>query len=203
MMDDVVAFLRLGWEHILDPAGADHLLFLVVLAAGYRMQDWRAALGVATAFTVGHSLSLALSVTDALRVPSELVEFLIPLTIAFAGVETLVAATAPARTGGARRRVLLVGLFGLVHGAGFANYLRSLFSDDVAAPLLGFNLGVELAQAVVLLACALLFTGFDRCLAAIPPGRPAPATFRVRAAAVSTAVTAAAVVMAAGRAPWA
>lgn len=203
MMHDVLVFLRLGCEHILDPAGTDHLLFLVVLAAGYRMRDWRAALGVVTAFTVGHSLSLALSVTDVLRVPAELVEFLIPLTIAFAGIETLVAAAAPDPSGGARRRALLVGLFGLVHGAGFANYLRSLFSDDLVAPLIGFNLGIELAQAVVLLACALLFSVIDRCLAAMPPGRPTPAMFRARAAVIATAVTAVAVVMAAGRVPWA
>ena len=128
----------------------DHILFLLALAAIYRFRDWRAALWVVTAFTVGHSITLALAVTGVLTISPSLVEFLIPVTIVITAVENSSCATAAARCWNGRYRPVFAGVFGLVHGAGFASYLKSLFVDHVALPLFGFNVGIELGQIVVL-----------------------------------------------------
>src|SRR2546423_12050285 len=88
-MSDFLAFAQLGVRHILDVEAMDHILFLLALAAIYRPRDWRESLWVVTAFTVGHSVTLALAVTGALVFPSAVIEFLIPLTIFATGVENL------------------------------------------------------------------------------------------------------------------
>ena len=84
---------------------------------------------------------------------------------------------------------MFAGLFGFVHGAGFAGYLQSLFMDHVAVPLLGFNIGIEVGQVVVLLAAAVLFTGVDRALAAARPLARMPDAFQLRLVGVSALVT--------------
>src|SRR5688572_31560459 len=89
MVSDLLAFLQLGFRHIADPAALDHVLFLLALAAIYRGRDWRAAAWVVTAFTAGHSVTLALAVTGALILPTDVIEFLIPVTIVATGVENL------------------------------------------------------------------------------------------------------------------
>ena len=91
-MSEFLAFVQLGFLHVTDLRGADHVLFLVVLAAIYRFRDWREVLWVATAFTVGHSVTLALAVTGVLALPAELNEFLIPVTIVATAVENLLGA---------------------------------------------------------------------------------------------------------------
>src|SRR3954468_17876718 len=88
-MSDIAAYIQLGFRHITDFKGADHILFLLALAAIYRFKDWRECLWVATAFTVGHSLTLGLAVTNTLVMPSALIEFLIPVTIVATGLENL------------------------------------------------------------------------------------------------------------------
>ena len=183
-MSELIAFAELGLHHIADPNALDHVLFLLALAAIYAGRDWRAAIGVVTAFTVGHSLTLALAVTGALRLPTAVIEFLIPVTIIATGIENLVA-------GRTRHRPVFAGLFGLVHGAGFANYLTSLFTGSIAIPLLGFNLGIEAGQLLILAAAAVVLSGVDRILGQ-----------RVRLVAVSALVVALAVPMALERAPW-
>lgn len=163
-MSDLFAFLQLGFGHIVAWDAADHILFLVALAAIYRGRDWRAALVVISAFTIGHSVTLLLAVTNTLVLPARIVEFLIPVTIVATGVENIVLRERAARGTAARHRPVFAVLFGLVHGAGFAGYLRSLFMDDIAIPLLGFNVGIELGQIVVLAASAALLLTFDRLL---------------------------------------
>ena len=163
-MSDLFAFLQLGFGHIVAWDAADHILFLVALAAIYRGRDWRAALVVISAFTIGHSITLLLAVTNTLVLPARIVEFLIPVTIVATGVENIVLRERAARGTAARHRPVFAVLFGLVHGAGFAGYLRSLFMDDIAIPLLGFNVGIELGQIVVLAASAALLLTFDRLL---------------------------------------
>jgi hypothetical protein len=141
-------FLNQGLEHITDLAGYDHILFIIALCAIYTWQQWKSLALLVTAFTVGHSLSLALATLDWVRVPSELVEFLIPVSIMATALNNL------------RPRVLHAGLsnyplvifFGLIHGLGFSNYLRFLLQkeESLASPLLGFNLGLELGQLLIL-----------------------------------------------------
>lgn len=201
-MSGLLAFAELGFRHITDPGGMDHVLFLMVLAAIYRPRDVRAALAVVTAFTVGHSATLALAVTGWLPVPTRLVEFLIPVTIVATCAENLLVRDGGHAPWPRRYRPVLAGVFGLVHGAGFASYLRSLFVEDVALPLLGFNLGLEAGQVLVLLGAALLFAGADRALAHLPLPPRAPAPPRLRVVAVSCVVAVVAAVWAAERAPW-
>jgi hypothetical protein len=185
-MSDALAFAQLGFHHIVALGAADHILFLLVLAAIYRGRDWRAALWVISAFTVGHSVTLALSVTNLLVIPRALVEFLIPVTIVLTGIENLVMRERAAAGPHARHRPVFAGVFGLVHGAGFADYLRSLFADHIAVPLLSFNIGIELGQIVVLAGAAALFLATDSALRAT---RARARSFQVRVVGVSAFVT--------------
>jgi HupE/UreJ protein len=188
-MSELWAFLQVGFHHIVALDAADHILFLLVLAAIYRGRDWRAALWVVSAFTVGHSVTLALAVTNILTVPSALIEFLIPVTIVLTGVENLVLRERAASGVGARHRPVFAGVFGLVHGAGFAGYLKSLFVERIAVPLFGFNVGIELGQIVVLLGAAALFWAIDRGIALIAIRARSPEPFRLRLVGVSALVT--------------
>jgi hypothetical protein len=199
-MSDLLAFARLGFAHIVDPSALDHVLFLVALAAVYRPRDWRDALWVVTAFTVGHSVTLALAATDTLVPDGRLVEFLIPLTIVATAAENVAARDRATTPRAWRWRPALAGVFGLVHGAGFAGYLKSLFLADVVVPLLGFNLGIELGQLVVLAAVAAALAGVDALLRPLA-GRAAP-VHRWRVVALSALIGVVAAAWAVERRPW-
>jgi hypothetical protein len=188
-MSDFWAFLQIGFHHIVAWDAADHILFLLALAAIYRGRDWRAALAVISAFTIGHSITLLLAVTDVLVLPSRLVEFLIPVTIVATGIENLVMRDRAASGTGARHRPIFAGIFGLVHGAGFAGYLKSLFVANIALPLLGFNVGIELGQLVVLVAAAGAFLLIDGALRRLPWRASLPDAFQLRLIAVSASIT--------------
>jgi len=200
-MSEFGVFVTLGFRHIVDLEALDHILFLVALAATYRVRDWRDALWVVSAFTVGHSVTLAFAVTGALVLSPRLVEFLIPLTIVAACVENLVVRE-QRRTGwrGGYRPVFAA-VFGLVHGAGFASYLRSLFVDRIALPLFGFNVGIELGQVVVLVLGAVALAALDRLLALAATRRGA-SVLRWRVIAVSAAVALIAARWAVERSPF-
>jgi hypothetical protein len=203
-MSAFATFVHLGFRHIVDIEAMDHILFLVALAAIYRWRDARDALWVVTAFTVGHSITLALAVTGTLHLRSDVIEFLIPLTIVATCVENLLHAAARrvGDTAPRRYRPLFAGVFGLVHGAGFANYLRAMFVDHVALPLFGFNVGIEAGQVVVLLAAAAALGAFDWGIArARLHGADWP-VLRLRVAGVSLAVFVVASRWAVERAPW-
>jgi hypothetical protein len=190
-MSELLAFVRLGFGHITDAGALDHILFLLALAAIYHGREWRASVWVVTAFTVGHSITLALAVTRAVTLPTPLIEFLIPLTIVATAVENLVVRDRTRAPAGGRYRPVFAGVFGLVHGAGFANYLRELFTGSIAVPLFGFNLGIELGQLTVLGTAALGLALLDRGLG-----------HRRRVVAVSATVLVLAARMAVERAPW-
>ena len=201
LTSDLWPFVQLGFRHITDLQAMDHILFLLALAAIYRPRDWRNALWVVTAFTVGHSATLALAVTGTVRLPAMLIEFLIPVTIVATCVENIVVRDrqrAPLR---GRYRPVLAGVFGLVHGAGFANYLRDLFQDRMALPLLGFNIGIEIGQVVVLCIAALVLFSADTVIASLR--RPSiTSVHRIRVLAVSCAVLVVSARWALERAPW-
>ncbi|MCA0376763.1 MAG: HupE/UreJ family protein [Gemmatimonadetes bacterium] len=150
LLSSLASYAELGVRHIISPDALDHLLFLLVLAAIYRRHDWRPALAVVTAFTVGHSLSLVLVTQAWLRPSIPLVEFLIPLTIVAASVENLWQQRRIVRGNHSRWRPVFATVFGLIHGAGFAGYLAALSVSDQWMPLIGFNLGIELGQLLVL-----------------------------------------------------
>jgi hydrogenase/urease accessory protein HupE len=137
------AFLMLGMEHIL--TGYDHLLFLFGLLVVCR--NLRSILTVITCFTIAHSITLALSVLNIVRLPPVIVEPLIAASIAYVGIENLIRGDAP------RWRGLITFAFGLIHGLGFADALKQfgIGSDQfgIVLPLVGFNLGVELGQFLI------------------------------------------------------
>ena len=157
-------YLGLGFEHLLDLQGYDHILFLAGLCAAYSLRRWRELLVLVTAFTIGHSVSLALATLRLVEVNTSLVEFLIPVTIVATAVINLVnlrAGGGPTEHAGARARHARYAaalVFGLVHGLGFSNFLRLALGDErnILVPLLSFNIGLELAQILVAGAMTLL-----------------------------------------------
>src|SRR2546430_9203189 len=80
-MDEFATYFEIGWQHIVAWDGYDHILFIIALCAIYMMADWRKVLVLVTAFTIGHSVTLALSVTNIIHIPTKIVEFLVPVTI--------------------------------------------------------------------------------------------------------------------------
>ena len=204
-MSEFLAFFQLGFGHIVTAGALDHILFLVALAVIYRASDWRDALWVISAFTVGHSVTLALAVTDTLAIREPIVEFLIPLTIVVAAAENLVASNRGVRVGVRRLRPLFAGAFGLVHGAGFAGYLKSLFVERIAVPLLGFNVGIEAGQIVVLAAIGIALVVVDAGIRRAQHGLrllPALSVLRVRVVGLSLMVGLVAAMWAVERRPW-
>ncbi|HUQ80264.1 MAG TPA: HupE/UreJ family protein [Gemmatimonadaceae bacterium] len=204
-MSELVAFATLGFQHITDPRGADHILFLLALAAIYRFRDWRECVWVVTAFTIGHSITLALAVTGLLNLPTAVIEFLIPVTIVATALENLIVRDRTTALWGRRYRPVFAGVFGLVHGAGFANYLRSLFVDRIAVPLLGFNLGLEAGQLIVIALAFMTFAVLDRMIArvvAFTPRTEPERAVRVRTLAVSVLVMSVAARWMLERFPW-
>lgn len=150
-----------GWIHILDWQAYDHMIFLMALVAGYSLGKWREVLGLITAFTIGHALTLCLSALGILTFPSYYVELLIPITILLT-----VLFKAFAKKEGTNERTfnigweyLLVLVFGWIHGMGFSGQFKSLFGQqqEIFMPLFGFNTGIEIGQLVFIL--GFLFLG--------------------------------------------
>lgn len=157
-MQDFLFYLNLGWEHIISLDALDHQLFVLALIAVYSYSDWKKILVLVTAFTIGHSVTLALSILDIVRVPSDWVEFLIPLTIVLTALGNIVMKNK--KQSQSKLNYYLALFFGLIHGMGFANTARVMIakSQSIALPLLGFNVGLEVGQiAIVLGILALLF----------------------------------------------
>lgn len=165
MSSEFLIYLRLGFHHIADLAGYDHILFVTALAIPYAARDWRRLLVLVTAFTVGHSVTLALATLRLVSVPSTLVEALIPATILVTAImawrETRAGTSLPNRPPAdaspttatvPASRYLLATLFGLIHGLGFSTYLRALLGEEesIALPLFAFNVGLELGQLLIL-----------------------------------------------------
>lgn len=150
MMHDFLFYLKLGWEHIISADALDHQLFVLALVAAYHIREWRQILVLITAFTIGHSITLAVSVFDIFRISTEWVEFLIPLSIVITAAENLFNKN-PENSLHLRLHYLLSLFFGLIHGLGFANTARMAIASeqDIATPLLGFNIGLELGQILV------------------------------------------------------
>ncbi|MEP7002189.1 MAG: HupE/UreJ family protein [bacterium] len=201
-MSEFLTFAQLGFRHIVDIEAMDHILFLVALAAIYRFRDLKKVMWVITAFTIGHSVTLALAVTGILTLPSNIIEFLIPITIVATGIENLVVRDRDQAIWGGRYRPVFAGVFGLVHGAGFANYLKALFVDRLAVPLFGFNVGIELGQLVVLAGIAIAFLGVDQAIGRARRTDASWQPLRARVVAVSLLVVVVGSAWAVQRSPW-
>ena len=153
MLGEFALYLQLGFHHIADLAGYDHLLFVAALAIPYSVREWRQLAILVTAFTLGHSVTLALATLRLVSVPSALVETLIPVTILIAALLSWRNVSRDASTVRVPpARYLLAAGFGLIHGLGFSNYLRALLGQEesIALPLFAFNVGLELGQLLIL-----------------------------------------------------
>ena len=145
-------YIELGLTHITDHPHYevyDHILFIVALVAGYSYQQWRPVIGMATMFTIGHSISLALAVSGIASPDSFWVEF---------GIQSSIIVTCLLNLFYPNHRqkywpYLVAAAFGIIHGFGFAGYLSFMLSkgQSIALPLLGFNIGIEIGQILILL----------------------------------------------------
>jgi hypothetical protein len=149
-MNDFWLYFQIGFHHIADIRGIDHILFIVAVCIRYQFTDWKKLLLLVTAFTIGHSITLALSVFEILNYSMSWIEFLIPVTIvltAFSNVfvkKFVFKAKFPLI-------YFLALFFGLIHGMGFSSYLKSLLGkgESVIWQLLAFNLGLEAGQIMI------------------------------------------------------
>lgn len=160
MLDEFWFNVKYGINHVLDPNGYDHVLFLMVLTVPYLFKDWKRVLLLVSLFTLGHTLSLVLAAYNVVSVNGELVEFLIPVTILMVALYNVFTVDKTAKKEKIGVLVLSTLFFGLVHGLGFAREF-TLFagqSDNKLVLLLEFALGIEIAQVIIVF--MVLFLGF-------------------------------------------
>jgi hypothetical protein len=149
-MNEFQLYFKIGYQHIADFRGIDHILFVTALCLRYQFADWRKILVLITAFTIGHSLTLALSVFNVISYSVKWIEFLIPVTIVITAISNVFVKKFAFKS---RFPVIyfFALFFGLVHGLGFSSYLKSLLGSDrsVITQLLAFNLGLEVGQLLI------------------------------------------------------
>ena len=147
-MNDLAFYFTEGWQHIISFNAIDHQLFIIALAAIYILKDWKKVLVLVTAFTIGHSLTLALSIFDVIRANEKWVEFLIPITIIITAIFNYFIKDFNKES--LQLNYFFALFFGFIHGLGFANSIRFMLASNqkIGAGLLGFNLGLEAGQIV-------------------------------------------------------
>lgn len=158
-MSEFALYFGLGKDHILDANGYDHILFVLALCAVYLIRDWKKILILVTAFTIGHSITLALATLNIINFSTEIIEFLIPLTILITAVGNLFKKDQNSVGGVIQINYFFALFFGLIHGLGFSNFLRALLgkTENILSPLFAFNLGLEIGQIIVVV----LFLGLS------------------------------------------
>ena len=149
-MADFPFYYSLGFRHILNINGVDHILFIIALCTLYQMREWKKVLILIASFAIGHSLSLALSVLNIIHVRNDLIEYLIPVTI-FLTAASNVFKKQNTYQQNFQLNYILATFFGMIHGLGFSNYLKSILGAEssIAVPLLSFNLGLEVGQVII------------------------------------------------------
>jgi len=158
-MNDFWVFFKVGLNHVLDIHGYDHLLFLIALTVPYVAKEWRKILILVSFFTLGHTLALLLSVFKVITFKSEIVEFLIPITILIAALFNLIMAGKSAKNGNMTFVASVTAFFGIIHGLGFSNYFNTILPGKPAekvGPLFEFALGIESAQILVVIGVLIL-----------------------------------------------
>lgn len=151
-------FFGLGLDHILDIDGYDHILFVVALCAIYEAREWKRILVLVTAFTIGHSITLAMATLKLVSLDAELIEFLIPVTIFITALVNIINRDHELTPTQVKQNYGLALGFGLIHGMGFSNYLRSLLGKDesIVNQLFAFNVGLEVGQIIIVATFLLL-----------------------------------------------
>jgi hypothetical protein len=147
-MRDFLFYFKVGWNHIISWDATDHLYFIAALAIVYSFSDWKRVVMLVTAFTIGHAITLYLSAIDLFRFSIEWVEFAIPCTIVATAGFNFIKINSSLWI-----RYLVPGVFGLVHGLGYANYIRMMMTESqhMIWNLFSFNIGLEIGQIFVVL----------------------------------------------------
>jgi len=152
-------YMELGFKHISDPQAYDHIVFIIALCAIYRLSEWKKVAILVTAFTIGHSITLALAALEIITFPGDVIEKLIPVTIILTCLYNVIFTKETAEEDGIFNRRLSINylfalFFGLIHGMGFSNFFRSLHGDEssIVRPLFAFNVGLELGQLLIVAA---------------------------------------------------
>jgi len=166
-MQTFVLFFKQGLSHILDLDGIDHLLFILAITVFFSLSQWRKLALLITAFTIGHSITLVLSVYDIFTLPRDIIEQLIPITIIVTCINNFIKVYKPTQIN-YQLLYTIVLIFGCIHGLAFSNFLKMAFfeDDNLLASLVGFNIGIELGQLIIvgvfLAAIQMAFRGFKK-----------------------------------------
>ena len=152
-MHEFCMYAQIGFNHIANLSGMDHILFVAALCIRYQFSDWKKWLILITAFTIGHSITLILSALNYLDFSTNWIEFLIPVTILITSISNMFVKKFSFKT---KLPVIyfFALFFGLIHGLGFSFYLKSLLGvqQNIAPALLAFNLGLEIGQILIVMA---------------------------------------------------
>ncbi len=157
-MEDFWFYIKLGLDHVLDINAYDHILFLAALALPFTFKSWKKVVVLATVFTIAHCVSLTLSSYDLILMDPGLIEFLIPVTIVMTAIFNLLYVKSGAEGSNIWLHVIATAFFGFIHGFGFSNYFNMLMAeeDDRLSPLLGFAVGIEISQVIIVLSVLLI-----------------------------------------------
>ena len=152
-MSEFQTYFTLGYQHILDWQGYDHMIFLLALIAPLYLKEWRSILILITAFTIGHSISLLITTLNLISVNPDLIELLIPITILITSILNITIHKSIRKV-----NYSITLIFGFIHGMGFSGYLKSLLGaeQNLVTPLLSFNLGLEFGQIIFTVATVLI-----------------------------------------------
>ena len=148
-MDIFKTWFMVGFDHILNVQALDHILFVLALVVVYKPNMIKQIVILITAFTIGHSITLILSALDIINYNQKVIEFAIPLTIVITSLNNILNRK-KIITKAMGTNYIIALFFGLIHGLGFANYLKALlFQDNIILELFSFNVGIEAAQLIV------------------------------------------------------
>lgn len=149
-MDEILMYGRLGFKHIIDLDGVDHILFVLALTLRYVWSDWKKILVLVTSFTIGHSLTLALSTLSIIDISVNWIELMIPVTILITALSNFWVKDFEFKQQNLTHYFLAL-FFGFIHGLGFSNYLKSLLGKEASllGPLFSFNIGLEIGQILI------------------------------------------------------
>ncbi len=158
-MSDFWIYFNIGLKHVLNVFAYDHVLFLLALTVPYEFKSWKRILILVSFFTLGHTLALFLSVFNVVTVKSNIVEFLIPITILIAAMYNIIASGKSSKKDTITFIGIITVFFGIIHGLGFSNYFNNILSGkptDKLLPLFEFAIGIEAAQIIVVVLSLLL-----------------------------------------------
>lgn len=150
-MNQFLIYFKQGISHITDLNGLDHMVFIVTLYAIFSIKEWRQLLVLITAFTIGHSITLALASLKVIPVNQQLVETLIPITIFITSMYNVTRKESSIKR--FRLNYFMALIFGLIHGMGFSNFFSAMMmgisDESIVLPLFAFNVGIELGQLCI------------------------------------------------------